>query len=137
MWKKLYKIVRKQLPNGKIMLNQHWFDVNIVLIRQNKNIDKFPSHFDVIFWFNFDERKVDVVSKYFVRHNFDEWKKRRRLDLILMGEKSTLFWHTSFNIISMGKILSLFWFIFWCNLDGKLMRFWKTKHRGGFDITFW
>ena len=55
--------------NGHTTLN--WFDGDITSIRWRENIDKFPLNFEILFWCNFDGRKIDVILTYFIRRNFD------------------------------------------------------------------
>ena len=72
-------------------------DSMLILLRyiEKKHIDKLPHHFDILFWCNFDGRKIDVI-----------W--RTLFDVISMCQKSTSFWHTLFNVTSMIKIATSF-----------------------------
>ena len=65
-----------------ITSNQCRFDVNITSKRRKENNDKFPitRHFDVLFLYNFGERKIDIVSTNFIRRNFDE----QNIDVVSM-----------------------------------------------------
>ena len=72
------------------------------------------SHFNVLYWCNFDGRKINIILMYFLCHNFDRRKSNiafayffrydsdeQKIDnmvdvifiyMILMDKKSTLFW---------------------------------------------
>ena len=73
-FKKLNKSTSLSTPNVHTTLNRRRIDIDITLIRRKENIVKFPSHFDIHFWCNFDMWKIDVVSKQLFRHNFNGQK---------------------------------------------------------------
>ena len=104
------------------------FDVDITLILEDQ-IWRISRHFHVLFWCNFADRKIDVVSTYFFRRNFTDQKIhfvsmyffRRNFDgrkihvastyffdVISMLEKSTLFPRAFFDIISLVEVYAGF-----------------------------
>ena len=83
---------------------------------EKKNIDKSPRHFDVLFRCNIDGRKIDVVSMYIVRRNFDE----QNIDVELMW----VFFRPNFD----GRKVSVVSVYF-------LVQFrWKTDEIAYFDV---
>ena len=97
-----------QNPNGHSTLNRRHFDVDITWIRNIRpNFDEFPRHFHVIFWRNFDGRKIHVVSTYFFRCNFDGRKN---------NVVSTYFVRCNFDG---QKIHVVSMYFFWCKFDGR------------------
>ena len=81
------------LPNGHTTSNPCRFDVGITAIRRRTNFDEFPRHFRVLFRYDFDGRKIHVVSRTFI-------------SVISMVEICTLFLLTFFDVILMGKDLT-------------------------------
>ena len=57
-------------PNWHTTSNPRQFDVDITSIHWRPNFDDFPRHFHILFWCNFDGRKIHVASTYFYRSNF-------------------------------------------------------------------
>ena len=89
LWVILLDLQPRWLRNRHITSNRRRFDIDITSMHRKKNIDKFPPHFDVLSRCNFNGRKIDVVSPYFLRCNerkidfistyflwckFDKWK---------------------------------------------------------------
>ena len=83
-----WKFFQVLVPNEHSTSNRRQFHVDNTWIRRRPNFDEFPRHFHVLFWCNFADRKIYVVSTYF-------------FDVISMVEKSTWFPRTFFNVISM------------------------------------
>ena len=87
------------------MSNQRRFDGDITSIHWGENIDKFNRHFDVLSQCTFDGRKIDVVSMYFLRRNFNKQKidvvstyfVQRNFDGQKIKVNSTCFVRHSFN----------------------------------------
>ena len=50
--------------------NRRQFDINITSIRRRPKFDEFSRHFHVLFWCNFADWKIRLVSTYFFRRNF-------------------------------------------------------------------
>ena len=92
-----------------LTLKQQWFWVdtktNFVLLyqqtqhvesmskfRRHVNIDKFPRHFDMLFWCNLDGRITDVILMYI-------------FDILLMHGKSTQLQCASFVFLKRQKIV--------------------------------
>ena len=120
------------------MSNWPRFHVDITSIRWRPNCGEFPRHFHVLFWYNFTDRKIHVISTYFFWRDVDGWKiqvafthfywcdfsgqKKLMLfpltffDVILMVEKSTLFSIISSTKLRRAKIRRRFW------LNCKLMK---------------
>ena len=115
---------KKGFPNGHTTLNPRLFDVDI-----RPNFDEFPRHFRVLFWCNFDGRKIHVVSTYFFWCNFAGRKIHvvstyffwynfagRKIHIVstyffrcnFMVQKSTWFPRTFIGVISMVEICTLF-----------------------------
>ena len=117
-------------PNGHTRSNPRRFDVDITSIRQRPNFDKFSYHFQVLFWCNYADRKIHVVSTYLFRCN-------------LAGRKihvfSTYFFRCNFDSRKIHVISSYF---FRCNFDGRKIHvvstyFFKSNFDGQkFDIVF-
>ena len=76
-------------PNGHSKRNRRQFDVDIALICQRPNFDKFAHHFHVLFQCNFSGRKIRDVFTHFFLCNLD-------------GRK--------IHVVST--------YIFWCNFSG-------------------
>ena len=134
-------------PNGHSTSNPGGFHVDITLIRQRPNFDKFPRHFHVLFRRNFDGWKIHVVSKCFFRCNLDGRKihvvsrtffdvismvvkytlfPRTFSDVISMVQKSTLLPRTFSDVISLVEISTMFLLstmLFWLNFDGRKISF--------------
>ena len=87
------------------MSNRCRFDVSITLIRRRENVDKFPHQFDILFQCNFDERKIDVVSTYFVQRNFD----KRNMDVVSMYFFWLDFDGRKTNVVSVYFLVRLRW----------------------------
>ena len=69
-----WKFSQVLVPNEHSTSNRRQFHVDNTWIRRRPNFDEFPRHFHVLFWCNFADRKIYVVSTYFFRRNFDGWK---------------------------------------------------------------
>ena len=87
--------------------NGRRFDVNITLIHWRPNFDEFPRHFHVLFWCNFADRKIHVVSTYFFRRYFNG----RKIDFV-----STYFFRRNFDG---GKLHVVCTYFFWRNFYGQ------------------
>ena len=107
-------------PNRHTTSN--WFDGDITSIRWRENIDKFPLNFDILFWCNFNGRKIDVILTYFIRRNFDGRKieavsacfvrrnfNDRKIDIVSM-----YFGRCNFNEQNIDVVSTYF---FWHNFD--------------------
>ena len=68
---------------------------DITSIHGRPNFDEFSRHFDVLIWCNFTDRKIHVISTYF-------------LNVISMVEKSKLLPRTFFDLISLVEKFLLF-----------------------------
>ena len=97
----------QRLPYGHSTSNRHGFDVDITSICQRPNLDEFPRHFRVLFWCNFDGRKIHVASTYFFRRNF----AGREVHVI-----STYFFRCNFDGRNMHVVFTYF---FRRNFDGQ------------------
>ena len=87
-----------------------WIRRGITSIRQIPNLDEFPRHFRVLFWCNFDGRKIHVTSTYFFRRNF----AGREIHVISTG----FFWCN----FDGRKILLVSKFFYQCNFAGRKFR---------------
>ena len=94
-------------PYGNTMLNWRRFDVDITSICQRPNLDKFPSHFHVLFRCNFADRKIHVASKYFFRCNF-AGRKIHVVSTYFFRRNFSGFSSIFFNVISIVKNSTLF-----------------------------
>ena len=104
------------ISNRHTTSNRRRIHVDITSICPRPNSDEFPRHFYVLFWCNFADRKIYVISTYFF-HCYIEGPKihvvstyffQRNFD----GRKFTLFPRTYFGVISLVKKSTLFARIF-------------------------
>ena len=76
------------------------------------NLDEFPRHFRVLFWCNFDGRKIHVASTYFFGRNFAVREihviSTFFFDVISMVEKSSLFPSNFISVISLVENSAFF-----------------------------
>ena len=129
--------------------------MDITWIRRRPNFDKFPRHFHVLFWYNFADRKIHVVSTYFFRCNFVDRKihvvftyffrcnfdgqkihvvSTYFFDVISMVAKSTLLPRAFFGVISFIEIPCVSTYFFWRNFDDQIIHFVCTHFfRRNFD----
>ena len=105
--------------------------INLVIISCSTCcLDEFPRHFRVLFWYNFDGRKIHVVSTYSFRRNFDV----RKIHVV-----STYFYWCNF---AGPKIHVVSTYFFWCNFSGGNMHvfftYFSRRNFDGqkFDIVF-
>ena len=94
-------------PNGHSTSNRRRFDVDITSICRRPNFAEFPRRFHVLFQCNFADRKIKVISTYFVQCNFDGGK---------IHVVSTYFFRCNFDG---GKIHVVSTYFFWCNFDDR------------------
>ena len=81
--------------------------MDITSIRWRPNFNRFPRHFRVLFWCNFDGRKIHVVCMYFFRCNFND----RKIHVV-----STYFYRCNCDGRNMHVAFTYF---FWLNFDGQ------------------
>ena len=107
-----------RLPNGHSTSNRHRFDIDITSIHRKPNFGQFSRHSHVLFWCNFADRKVCLVSTYFFRRNFDDRK---------IHVDSTYIFRRTFDG---GKILVVSTFYFQCDSDGQIIHVVSTYFFG-------
>ena len=112
-------------------------DVDLMSILRRYVKKKISINFHVILTYFFDAISMGEKSTSFRRTFFNVTLisekstsfQRTFFDVISMSEKSISFRRTLFGVTSMSEISTsprctrsrLFWCIFWCNFDGKLM----------------
>ena len=97
----------QRLLSGHPTSNPCRFDVDITSIRQRLKFDKFQRHFHLLFWSNFPDRKIHVVSTYFSWCNFDG----RKIHVI-----STYFFRYNFDGRKIHVVSTYF---YQCNFAGR------------------
>ena len=115
-------------------------DVDLMSILCRYVEKKILINFRVTWTYFFDVISMGKYLLYFDVFSlmwFPWAKNRHRFGVTSMSEISTLFRCTFLDLISMDDKSTLFWCIFWCNLDGKqiylcifLCDFEKQKNRG-------
>ena len=102
-----WKFSQVLVPNEHSTSNRRQFHVDNTWIRRRPNFDEFPRHFHVLFWCNFADRKIYVVSTYFFRRNFDG----RKIHVV-----STYVFQCNFDGRKIHLASTCF---FRCNFDGR------------------
>ena len=114
-----------EISQRKYRANPHWFDVDITSLRQRLNFDKFSRHFQVLFWCNFADRKIYVISTYFFQCNFDSRKIHvvstylfrcnfdgRKIYVVSMHFFRCNFFGQNIHVVSTMECVSMFLLIF-------------------------
>ena len=99
------------LPNGRSTSNLCRFHVDITSIRWRPNFGEFRRHFHVLFWWNFADWKIQVISMYLFWRNFDG----RKIHVV-----STYFFRCSFSRRNIHGVSTYF---FRLNFDGRKIYF--------------
>ena len=134
-----WKFSQVLVPNEHSTSNRRQFHVDNTWIRRRPNFDEFPRHFHVLFWCNFADRKIHVVSTYFFWCNFNDRKIRvvstyffwcnfdgRKIDLASTCFFRCNLFHQNSHCVST--------YFFQCNFDGQIIHFFCTYFfRRNFD----
>ena len=105
---------------------QRQIDVDSTWILYRYVEDQISTKFHVLFWCNFADWKIQVISTYFFQCNFDDAKTHvvinfdgRKIRLV-----STYFYRCHFAVRNIYVVSTYF---FWCNFDGRKTYFVSTQ----------